>query len=309
MEPAEEASTADMPLTLASVMIAKIGSTVMAPVQQAARQYAALRIQAVARGVSVRRETIRRVRRRRLRVLCYGVERRCATVVQERWRARALRNDAVQRWEPRMRTSRTTAAAQRIQTAWRCHVRVQSLSRCVREELPRLNWASGSQHEQVPNAAKETEEPNHITETECSEGVTAKFSSAKSLNGLVHKEVGFRRWGPWQMVSWRLRYAFMTPYALCYQHVRAGAALRTRSMQSSRDTSKPSTCQYVLAAATPKAIPFDAIRRIGVARDDRHVLVLECLDRDYAFRFASPPQCEEWTAVLCAVTAASELNE
>ena len=126
---------------------------------------------------------------------------------------------------------------------------------------------------------------------------SAAPAAARRPIGLIHKEVGFRTIGSWQLISWRLRYCFTTSDALCYQHVHAGSAKRERRRG-----------QPVRTAGRPKSIPFASIHRVGVQRDDQQVLVLQCTDRDYTFRFKTAPDCAEWAAALTqlARTAADE---
>ena len=54
-----------------------------------------------------------------------------------------------------------------------------------------------------------------------------------------------------------------------------------------------------------RLIRYDSIRRVGVDSDDPHVLVLQCLDRDYLFRFEAASHCAEWADVLCEAAAAA----
>ena len=50
----------------------------------------------------------------------------------------------------------------------------------------------------------------------------------------------------------------------------------------------------------PSRVPFASIKRVGVQADDPLVLVVQCLEREHYFRFATAPLCEEWAAALCA---------
>ncbi|KAL1500431.1 hypothetical protein AB1Y20_013088 [Prymnesium parvum] len=104
--------------------------------------------------------------------------------------------------------------------------------------------------------------------------------------GIVHKETGFRSFGNWRFVTWRPRFVYITPYSLCYQHLN----LRLTRLKGQ-----------------PTEIPFAVMRRIGVPAEDRCVLVMECIDRQYIFRFRKPEPCEKWAATLCASSSA-DLN-
>ena len=106
----------------------------------------------------------------------------------------------------------------------------------------------------------------------------------------------------------RGRYAFTTRYALCYQHVRRrrrGQADEHGSASADAEDGRSEGLEALAAQGRvprgkPKVIAFQNILRVGVQKDDPCVLVLETLQREYAFRLSTPAHAEEWAAALCA---------
>ena len=182
--------------------------------------------------------------------------------------------------------------------------REEEEERLHQERLERLRREEEERQEQQRAAREEARRA--AAAAAAAEGAQSPRSPNRQIRdrrdlGLVHKETGFRSFGRFEVVRWRQRYAFTTPEALCYQHVRSTRHLQ-RAPSSSNSTTLAATAQKEPHGKITR-IAFDTIRRIGVEADDPHVLVLQCFEREYFFRFSSAPHCEEWAAVLCAAAA------
>ena len=166
-------------------------------------------------------------------------------------------------------------------------------SREEEERLHRSGWSgsvarrrsgrsSSARREEARRAAAAAAAAEGAQSLEAQIGRSATGATSTSKGDGLARLVGLA------VVRWRQRYAFTTPEALCYQHVRS-----TRHLQRA-----PSSCSTTLAATAQRShgkitrIAFDTIRRIGVEADDPHVLVLQCFERQYFFRFSSAPHCE-----------------
>ena len=285
-----------------------------------AARRAARRLQAQARGENFARYAdSRQGRALQLRKLCANQELRCARLVQSRWRAYLMRRShqrdvSARRIQAAFRSARQYVAAVRfIQGAYRRSKRRTHLAAAdvadVALQAVEATRADGLDDEGILDDIYELSSP--LT-PESSPWEAAKASAAKLVRrpiGFVYKEVGgIRTLGRWDIIAWRLRYAYTTKDALCYQRVRTQVGRKRAAVKPLRE---PMNSQLgpdgardgAVPTGAPKAIPFDSILRVGVASNDQHVLVLQCIDRDYSFRFPSAPHCEQWAAALCAAAA------
>ena len=94
----------------------------------------------------------------------------------------------------------------------------------------------------------------------------------------------------------------VTQDAICYYHVR-----RNRRKGSSRATGGGSSS--LERSGDAKLIPLGTVRRFGVQRDDKRVLILQCAEREFFFRLPSKVSCDEWVERLCNVAAVQAAAE
>lgn len=145
--------------------------------------------------------------------------------------------------------------------------------------------ALGSDAGQLARDVRETQE---ATPRSPSRGAPARGAAAVPLPptqvaAVVEKETGFRTWGSWQLVTWCRRYLYTTPEALCYQHLD----------------------RHQVPHGLTKSIAFSTVERVGVHADEPTVLLLECVTRQYFFRFPSVVLCEAWAGLITVAASAA----
>lgn len=262
-----------------------------------ADEQAAVDIQRAVRGSSARRQVSEEVLRLALREACARTELRCSLRIQRLWRqAKLLRDTAQQTREEQ--AARTIQGVQRNRQLASSPKRHQAQWLMVAEaEVDQQSFqdqtSPQSSKREAPAAAPPASASPAVDAVE--EAVvtspkppTRSFSNssvARQVIGVVEKETGFRTMGSWQLVTWNRRFMYTTPGALCYRHV--GLASQ---MPRGKTT----------------AIAFSTMQRVGVHADEPTVLLIECEQRQYFFRFQSAAQCERWAAII--TVAASQCH-
>ena len=262
-----------------------------------ADEQAAVDIQRALRGKSARRQVSEEFLRLALREACARTELRCALRIQRLWRHAKVLGQISQQ-------TREECAARTIQGAQRNRQRALSPKRHQAQWLMVAEAEVDQQSFRDPTSpqSSQREAPAAGPPASASAAVDAidevvdslpkspsrSFSNssvARQVIGVVEKETGFRAMGSWQLVTWNRRFMYTTPGALCYRHV--GLASQ---MPRGKTT----------------AVAFSTMQRVGVHADEPTVLLIECEQRQYFFRFQSAAQCERWAAII--TVAASQCH-
>jgi hypothetical protein len=117
----------------------------------------------------------------------------------------------------------------------------------------------------------------------------------------ILKQTAFRAFGRMQLVTWRLRHVEVTQDAVCYYRVRRRSQQSSSSISASFPGGERHTHER---AGEAKLIPLETVRRVGVQRDDKRVLVLQCREREFFFRLPSRAECDEWATKISVMAAA-----
>lgn len=335
-------------LLLRPMMPSRVNSMAEAsePTANTAETRAAMCLQAGARELLLKREQRLQERVNRLRMLCARTETRAALYVQHTWRARKAHESAeaeALRLALEARRLEAVAAAEaraqelsreRMQTlrARALQVRVAATIKRVREEREAM---AAREREALAYANLERErlarEEALAQERELErarlEAEAKRTSSATLLQqqwrkrpkpqpppepALLHKQTGFKAFGRWQVVTWRLRLVEVTRDDVCYQHVRLkrrrngdgqGSNARVRNGGDGRSTEVSNAVQLegVQRVGVAKRIPLSSLKCVGVQRDDPRVLILQNAEREFFFRLQSAAQCDVWAQSLSSI--------
>lgn len=269
-----------------------------------ADEQAAVDIQRAIRGKSARREVSEQVLRLALREACARTELRFALRIQRLWRqAEMLRQTAQQtrveqaarmiQGEQRSRQLRLCPKRHQAQWLKVAEAEVDQESFSFSDTTPLAwqdsaapkRWASAAAPPaSTPPAVDAIDEVMDLWPQPPSRSFS-NSSVARQVIGVVEKETGFRSMGSWQLVTWKRRFMYTTPDALCYRHV--GLASQ---MPRGKTT----------------AVAYSTMQRVGVHADEPTVLLIECEQRQYFFRLQSVAQCERWAAII--TVAASQCD-
>ena len=70
------------------------------------------------------------------------------------------------------------------------------------------------------------------------------------------------------------------------------------------ESEQQARCSQVPHGLT-KSIAFSTVERVGVHADEPTVLLLECVTRQYFFRFPSVVLCEAWAGLITVAASAA----
>ena len=116
----------------------------------------------------------------------------------------------------------------------------------------------------------------------CVPGSPSSPFHQESEIGILHKETGAHSASRLRVVSWKLRYVSTTTFSLRYRH------LDTRGKPVEKFTD----------------VAFGGMVHVGIQEEDPCILIVECYERRYLFRFLQASACEAWAAKLSEVSTA-----